>query len=434
VVFNRQSAGNQTITVSSGVSNETFYDLEVSLLSGNLVSASSSALTVNNNLNFVSGKIDLGGNRLTTGTSLTNGTITGASSSKYVITNAIAGGGNIKAFTNTNSTYVFPVGDATNYSPMSVTLTNGAQVGSYITTTTVQGAHPNMLTGTPPTKYISRYWSVEPTGLAINPVYNVSYSYAAADEVGTGTLYPVKYSTSTTTPGWLSCPGSPAAAVTGTSGSNDNVLKTFTWNGLTTFSDFSGAGDGSPLPVTWLNFDAQFNNSTNNVDVTWTTASEINNDYFEVLRSNDAINFSVIGTVDGAGNSSLIKEYVFEDTNPLAGVSYYKVRQVDFNGIGDYTEIRAVSNLGGVATGTLFAYPNPLIGQDLTIVYSNLDKGNWVYRLVDITGKIVLAQNKTSESNAGAFTMNLEQLPAGVYLFQLNTQSQNFTRKITISK
>jgi hypothetical protein len=90
--------------------------------------------------------------------------------------------------------------------------------------------------------------------------------------------------------------------------------------------------------------------------------------------------------------------------------------------------------LGGVATGTLFTYPNPLIGQDLTIVYSNLDKGNWEYRLVDITGKIVLAQNRTSDLNAGTFNLNLEQLPAGVYLFQLNTQSQNFTRKITISK
>jgi len=53
---------------------------------------------------------------------------------------------------------------------------------------------------------------------------------------------------------------------------------------------------------------------------------------------------------------------------------------------------------------------------------------------VDITGKIVLAQNRTSDLNAGTFNLNLEQLPAGVYLFQLNTQSQNFTRKITISK
>jgi hypothetical protein len=129
-----------------------------------------------------------------------------------------------------------------------------------------------------------------------------------------------------------------------------------------------------------------------------------------------------------------VKDYTFEDSNPLTGISYYKIRQVDFNGMSDNTEIRAVSNLGGVATGTLFAYPNPLIGQDLTIVYSNLDKGNWEYRLVDITGKIVLSQTKTSESNAGAFTLNLEQLPAGIYLFQLNTQSQNFTRKITISK
>jgi len=423
----------QTLAVPGG---EIFKNIKLN----NTASGSGIGLQINNNLTvegtvtFSSGKMDIGANQLTIGTALTNGTITGANSSKYVITNATAGGGNIKAFTNTNTAYVFPVGDSTNYSPMTVTFTDGPQPGAYITTTAVKAVHPELLTASPPTKYISRYWSVEPTGLEANPVYNVSFSYVAADEVGVGTLYPIKYSTSTTTIGWLSCPGSTAAAVTGTSGANDNVLKTFTWAGLTTFSDFTGAGDGSPLPVTWLNFDAQFNNTTNYVDVSWTTASEINNDYFQVMRSVDAVNFEVVGTVDGSGNSSLVKDYTFEDVNPLTGVSYYKIRQVDFNGMSDNTEIRAVSNTGGEATCTLFTYPNPLIGQDLTIVYSNLDKGNWEFRLVDITGKIVLSQNRTSELNAGAFTLNLEQLPAGIYLFQLNTQSQNFTRKITISK
>ena len=250
------------------------------------------------------------------------------------------------------------------------------------------------------------------------------------------TLYPVKYSTATIPNGWQSCPGSGSmpAGITGTSGGNNAVARTFSWNGLTTFSDFSGAGDGSPLPVTWLDFNAVYNNETQNVDLSWSTASEINNDFFEVQRSTDAVHFDVIGKVNGSGNSSLVKEYALSDKQPLPGVSYYRIRQVDYNGDDDFTDLRAINIDGSSSAGTIYVYPNPLAGQDLNLVFSGLDKGNWQWRLVDLTGKVIMQKTRVSDLESGVIQLSLDKLPDGIYLFQLETQSQNFTRKLNIVK
>jgi hypothetical protein len=423
----------QTLNVTGG-------EIFKNLVLNNTASGSGIGLQINNNLTvegtatFTNGKLDLNNNNLTLGSTSANGVASGGSANSYVIVWDGADNGNIIHRVNSagGSVYNFPMGDLTNYTPFDLTLNSASLSNAFLTGGMRAENHPQLGTST---NFLGRYWIINQSGITGTPSlisYDVSYKYVDNDRsipAQEASIYPAKYNAD----GWQTPTGTGSNAMIGT-GSISTATKTLNWSGLSTFSEFTGLGDGSPLPVTWLNFDAQFNNTSKKVDVTWTTASEINNDYFEVLRSNDAVNFHVIGKVDGAGNSSLVKDYTFEDNNPLTGISYYKIRQVDFNGLSDYTEILAVSNLGGDATGTLFAYPNPLIGQDLTIVYSNLDKGNWEYRLVDITGKIVLAQNRTSESNAGAFTLNLEQLPAGVYLFQLNTQSQNFTRKITISK
>jgi hypothetical protein len=424
----------QTLTVPGG---EIFKNIKLN----NTASGSGIGLQVNNNLTvegtatFSNGKLDLNNFNVEIGTTSTNGGVIEGSSNSYVIVWDGADNGNIIHRVNSaaGSVYNFPMGDLTNYTPFDLTLNTGILSSAFLTGGMRAQNHPQLGTST---NYLGRYWIMNQSGItgdSLTPIsYSVAYKYVNNDRsipAQEASIYPAKYNAG----GWQTPTGTGTNAMIGT-GSINTASKTLNWSGLSTFSEFTGLGDGSPLPVTWLNFDAQFNNATSNVDVSWTTASEINNDYFEVLRSIDAVNFNVIGTVDGAGNSSLVKDYKFEDSNPLTGISYYKIRQVDFNGMSDNTEIRAVSNTGGEATATLFTYPNPLIGQDLTIVYSNLDKGNWEYRLVDITGKIVLAKNRTSDLNTGTFTLNLEQLPAGVYLFQLNTQSQNFTRKITISK
>jgi hypothetical protein len=428
VTFDRQSAGNQSITVGSGVSSETFYDLEVSTLTGDVQLGTSSNVNILNNLNFVNGRFNLNGvNNLIIGNSSANGTITGFGAGRYVISN----GGNLRRYTNSNALYDFPIGDNSTYSPAQLNLTAGGQANAYIDSRVVNAMHPNM-TAPAPTRYIARYWSVEPTGLGASPVYDINYTYSAADEVGTGVMYPVKYSTSTTTPGWQSCPGSSANAITGTSGADDNVLKTFTWSGLTTFSDFSGAGNGSPLPVELLSFDAVPVNNAE-VLVTWTTASEINNDQFIVERSLDAVNFEFVGEVNGAGNSNFTRNYTLTDVKPYNGVSYYRLRQVDFNGEQETFTPVAVFLTGAVGS-SMNVFPNPAT-ETATLNINGQYKGKAVLQIIDITGRNISKQQINLTEGSNAIKLDVDGLANGKYLLHVTlSDGTRMNRPLIINK
>jgi len=165
------------------------------------------------------------------------------------------------------------------------------------------------------------------------------YNYQnVSDVIGSGVLYPIKFNTLN---GWSGCPGSNANTILGITGAHNVAAKTFTWYGLNSFSNFTGAGNSSPLPIQLLNFNAVKNNQQ--VDCKWSTAIEFNNDYFTIERSKDAINFDPIGIVDGAGNSNIILNYSMTDYHPLTGINYYRLRKTDFDGHSTLSEIKAVN-------------------------------------------------------------------------------------------
>lgn len=110
------------------------------------------------------------------------------------------------------------------------------------------------------------------------------------------------------------------------------------------------------LPVEWLEFTATLSSDSRKVNCSWILGSELDSDYFTVERSADAQVWTDIGTVDGAGTTSDQTTYSFIDFGPLGGKSYYRIRQTDFNGAFQYSEIRAVERLGGI---DWVIYPNP---------------------------------------------------------------------------
>jgi hypothetical protein len=407
VIFDRQSAGNQTITVGSTVTEEVFYDLEVSLLSGNLQLGTSSNATVRNAFSFVSGKMNLNGaNTLAIGTSTANGTISGFDNTKYVI----GGTGNIKRFTNSNATYVYPLGDGSNYNPFELTLTNGGQAGAFVTGKITSGAHPNLGSAT---KYVNKYWTIEPSGLAASPVYNVLYTYSTGDIMGAaGTLYPTKYSSL----GWISSPGSLAVAIDGTSANHDVTGKTFTWSGLTTFSEFTAVGDGDPLPVELLNFNATAIDNKH-VYVNWTTASEINSAYFTVERSTDAVHYAAVGKVAASGNTTLTNVYDLTDYSPYQGVSYYRLRQTDFNGDFELFDPVAVNINQGFNT-VMNVYPNPTTDR-VTVQITTSANEQGTLLIMDMQGKTVTVEPIHLKTGINQLPLNLSKLADGNYMVSL---------------
>lgn len=115
----------------------------------------------------------------------------------------------------------------------------------------------------------------------------------------------------------------------------------------------------TPLPVELIQFDATQNN--NSVVMNWSTATEINNDHFDVERSADGYHFESIGTIAGAGNSVLTNYYNFVDLYPNQGANYYRLKQVDFDGTSVYSYVIAVEI--GNSSSIISIFPNPATNQ-----------------------------------------------------------------------
>ena len=135
------------------------------------------------------------------------------------------------------------------------------------------------------------------------------------------------------------------------------------------------------LPVEWLGFDAKLISNDEEVLCSWQTATELENDYFTVQRSQDGFVWEDIGFVDGAGTSYDNHEYSFIDQNPYEGTSYYRIKQTDFNGATDFTH-RAVIMRSELAI--FEAYPNPSSGK---FTLSGVDGG--ILQVLDLRGRVV---------------------------------------------
>lgn len=198
-------------------------------------------------------------------------------------------------------------------------------------------------------------------------------------------------------------------------------------------SDHAGADGGSgiiliryleqpsPLPVELLSFNVAF--VSTEVFLTWSTASEKNNDYFTLERSKDGILFNIIGTVGGAGNSSNKINYKFIDKSPKSGVSYYRLKQTDYNGDYDYSEMKSVVNNNDTSFNI---YPNPVTsGQSISLDFT-MDKNEIYYvELLDLMGRTVRSEIlKSTDINIS--------LPRGEYIIRVTSKNTIYTEKIII--
>jgi hypothetical protein len=105
--------------------------------------------------------------------------------------------------------------------------------------------------------------------------------------------------------------------------------------------DFFSVTNSTPLPVELISFEAKAMDNHNLL--TWTTASEINNDHFVIEKSSDGISFLEIGTERGMGNSTVAHEYFFRDFEIENGTTFYRLKQVDFDGTDNYSSIATVN-------------------------------------------------------------------------------------------
>lgn len=155
------------------------------------------------------------------------------------------------------------------------------------------------------------------------------------------------------------------------------------------------------LPVTWLHVGAK--PAGKEVVVEWSTSTETNNDYFTVEHSTNGTTFTELGTVNGAGTSSIVNSYQFLHNEPVPGTQFYRIRQTDFNGTFDFSDIIVV-NLN-TTNKKLSGYVSS--GNFILKAIDPDDAWQWV-SLINNAGQDV------TPSGAGLVT-NISHLPQGVY-------------------
>jgi hypothetical protein len=177
------------------------------------------------------------------------------------------------------------------------------------------------------------------------------------------------------------------------------------------------------LPIELTFFKAKATN--NSVKLFWQTASEKNNKGFEIERSIDTKTWENIGGVKGLGTSNVLVDYIFEDKGPLSILTYYRLKQVDFDGSEGYSNIESVA-LKNTQKG-LKIYPNPTQNKATTLALGDDMVGGSV-RIFNSVGSVLLRQNIDNQT----ITLDLLSIPHGLYFIEAQNGSQRFVDKLIV--
>ena len=180
------------------------------------------------------------------------------------------------------------------------------------------------------------------------------------------------------------------------------------------------------LPVTFKGFEA--NIKSGKVYLNWNTVNESNNISFAIEKSRDGRVFSSIGTVKGGGNSMLERMYSFDDDQPFAILTYYRIVQNDADGKSSYSEIRKVLNRQS-GTKRLTVTPNPFISE--LSAFINIDRKQKVtVTLKDMNGRNISQTTKLYNEGLTEVSIPTASLKKGIYLLKVEGESISEVQKV----
>jgi hypothetical protein len=180
---------------------------------------------------------------------------------------------------------------------------------------------------------------------------------------------------------------------------------------------------GSALPIELIEFKTI--KTVNEVLIKWVTASETNNDYFTIERSNDGEDWKIIGTASGAGNSNQNNEYTFIDRNPLKGNSYYQLRQTDYDGTTTYSYISSVDESKVSSPIVLEVYPNP--SENMITIEGEENALNEIF-IYSMLGKNYTLETSFNHLSETMIQCDISSLPNGVYFLQSTKGTKRFVK------
>jgi hypothetical protein len=219
------------------------------------------------------------------------------------------------------------------------------------------------------------------------------------------------------------------------SGGNTQSRGTFTASSTISFSEqivTLGSVDASnPLPVDLISFVGEHQNGFNKID--WKTASELNNDYFELERSATGETFSTITRVSGRGTVNELSSYNFLDEEPMVGNNYYRLKQVDFDGKFKYSHIILVKNEGTGGVFNISVFPNPLSKGTLLNIRSIKDNElDAKVSVRDLTGRVLTSYTVGADNFVERTVDTSSWSGAGIYIVEMTQGEKRIFRRVVV--
>ena len=161
-----------------------------------------------------------------------------------------------------------------------------------------------------------------------------------------------------------------------------------------------------------MEFNAKKNN--NQAELFWKTSSEINNKLFIVEHSTDGIDFEIIGTREGAGNTAEVQTYNFTHQHPDFGTNYYRLKQVDFDENFEYSDIVQIKYNN--SNNEIKVFPNPTYDK---INFEVLPETTGTFEIYNQTGQLMQEEKNIDSENS----FSLKQFPTGWYIIKFTTNN-----------
>lgn len=295
----------------------------------------------------------------------------------------------------------------------------------------VTNMYSNVVGGDGSLYVVDRFWRIDANSYATKPdvVLDFTYDDAANEIAVTNTIIEANLQAqrfNTVSGGWdglLYGTGNPIPnTVTGA-----NIVAAdfyMSW----TLTDLS-----APLPVELIYFNAACEDDK--ILLTWSTATETDNDYFTVEKSLDGTYFTAIAEVNGAGNSNTVQNYSAYDYEPSQQLAYYRLKQTDYDGKYEYSDLVNIQcNQGAGVTFTV--YPNPsLSASDVYVSFKGLEGQEEVLLVLrDVLGRVVYSQVIFADDNGSVLTAidPYKRLAAGTYMVIGSVDDDFFSKKIII--
>lgn len=342
------------------------------------------------------------------------------------------GAGRLRRNTNSTGQYLFPMGSSQGnprFRPVILTPTNGSAntyAGRFVNNDpTIDGF--SILLKDANLGNINPLWYQKINGLVgtTNPDITLYFDNVQDAIAPLPSLLMTQWAYNAPPVQWRSISGVTISGVA------SPVLSSVTKNAWISFNteNFNLAPQSIPLPIELINFTGECDK--NSITVQWTTASEINNDYFALERSADGIKFDELAKINGAGTTSSVNNYKYTDTHADASkIYYYRLKQFDFNGESSTSKIITVScESNSSASTSINVFPNP-VNSELNVLINQNVQGKAVIRVVNVLGQEVYFKEYPVASGIQQITLDLNNLAPDIYQVIVESGNQKLVEKV----